>query len=102
MNLKNSYDLVMAQRENSKSLQSRLPYNNEQAEENERREHIEFQEEIRRDAEEKKLLLQAIVNEADASGCRLPSSVIRMMHSQNGKLILTFFKRNNNIFSYYP
>ena len=60
------------------------PSPNKQAIANEIREQQEFEEEMKRDAEEKKLLLQAVINEANESGYPMPKSLIKLMHSQNG------------------
>lgn len=68
-------------------MKEKHPYRNADAEENERRERIDFQEEIEREAQEKQTLLQCIVNEEEATGYPLPPSMVKLLHSNNGKLL---------------
>lgn len=83
-NLRNSHNAFMEQRKKEKSLKQRNPYINDEAAENEKREKMENEEEIRRDAEEKKLLVQAVINEANASGFPMPPSLVKLLQSNNG------------------
>lgn len=55
------------------------------AAEKEKKDRLQFEEEMRKEAEEKQLLLQAVINEAQESGYPLPKSMIKLLHSQNGK-----------------
>lgn len=46
---------------------------------------LEFQAQCQREAEEKKSLLSAVIAESKASGTPLPSSLIKLLHHNNGK-----------------
>lgn len=81
-NLKNSYSMLSHERDNPKKEEP--PSRNEQAAANEIQEKIEFEEELKRDADQKALLLQGIINECAASGNPLPKSLIQLLHNQNG------------------
>ena len=92
INLKHVHSIVDQDR-----TQKKIIPDNEKDEilaaEKERREKMEFEEEIKRDAEEKQMLLQATINEAEESGFPLPKSLIKLLHSQNGN----FFSSVHNI-----
>lgn len=59
--------------------------------ENERMENLLFEKEIQIEKEEKRMLVQQIINESKAAGFPLPASVIQLMNSNNGKMGLTSF-----------
>ena len=84
VNLKNMYNVDLEHKKKQIQMEH-VPCPEEIAAENERREKLQFDEEIRKEAEEKQLLLQAIINESAASGCPIPKSLIQLLHSQNGK-----------------
>ena len=93
--LKSSYNVELDQRSKRKQLKARNPYHNEIAEDNERREKLNFQEEIERESMEKKSLVQAIQNEAAATGYPLPPSLVKLLHSNNGN---NNHNNNNHVF----
>lgn len=45
---------------------------------------IQFQMECTREAEERRSLLQAVVSECQASGFKMPPSLIKLLHYNNG------------------
>ena len=59
-----------------------------------RAEKLAFEKECSREAEEKKSLLQAVINEAQESGFPMPPSLIKLLNHTNGKL---FFFLNQNL-----
>ena len=72
-----------------KKKEKKIPaYYNEEAKEKQRREKMDFEEELKRESKEKQEMLQDIIREAAESGCKLPPSLIRMLHGNNGKLTL--------------
>lgn len=82
MHLKNTHGVILAEKEKEKPPIT--PYCNKEAEENERLEKIRFEEEIKKEAEQKSLLLQAVVNEAASSGFPMPPSLVKLLQSNNG------------------
>lgn len=84
LHLNNMLSVDLEQKKREKRLRD-IHDQNDKAAENERMRKIQFDEEIKKEREEKKLLLQAIINEAESSGCPLPPSLIRLLGSHNGK-----------------
>lgn len=73
------------------------------AAEKEKRERLQFEEEMRKEAEEKQILLQAVINESAESGYPLPKSMIKLLHSQNGKKKpFFFFVTGPNLRTFFP
>lgn len=56
-----------------------------------RAEKIAFEKECSRDAEEKKSLLQAVINESRESGFPMPPSLIKLLNHTNGKYIFIYY-----------
>ena len=50
-------------------------------------EQMAFEMECKRDAEEKKSLLQAVINESSESGYPMPPSLIKLLNHNNGKYL---------------
>lgn len=50
-------------------------------------EQLAFEMECKRDAEEKKSLLQAVINESSEAGYPMPPSLIKLLNHNNGKYI---------------
>ena len=85
LNLKNLHSLALQQKKKKKD-KVQPEYVNDEAAENEKREKLQFEKEIRDEEAEKKMLVQGIINEAHASGCQLPPSLIKLLHGNNGML----------------
>ena len=95
------YDLITRESEKLRNLnnmlsvckdyskkENNIQYRQDQdkiAAENERKEKMRFEEELEREVQEKKSLLQAIINESAESGTPLPPSLIKLLHSNSGK-----------------
>lgn len=84
MNLKSTYSVEQERLHQVKKVKERAPfYEKDDGPEKEKREQMQFDLEIKRDSEEKKALLQAVIAESAAGGHPLPPSLIKLMHSQN-------------------
>lgn len=55
-----------------------------------RAEKIAFEQECRKEAEEKKSLLQAVINECDESGYPMPPSLIKLLNHTNGNFFFLY------------
>lgn len=85
MHLRSTYNLEQEKLHNERKLKDRAPfYVHDDSAEKDRRDQLNFQLQMSREAEEKKSLLQAVVGEATSSGFQLPPSFIKLMSSQNG------------------
>lgn len=56
-----------------------------------RAEKVRFEIEMKKEAEERRGLLQAIISESQASGFPIPPSLIRLLNSNNGNYFYLFF-----------
>ena len=74
MVLTKCYSVDQELQSKAKRMREQRMYCNVDAEEKERREQQEFQEELEREAEEKNMLLQCVINEAASAGYPLPAS----------------------------
>lgn len=91
LSLNHSHNVDLAH----KKMAPKKIYCNDEAKERERQERIDFEEEIQREAKEKQILLQSIIRESKEMGCPLPPSLLKMLHSNNGK------DNNNSNNKYY-
>lgn len=86
MNLKKALSIDQEKQHHIKKVKDRAPfYANDATASKERTEQREFEAEIDREAQEKNALLQAVINDYAESGHPLPPSMIKLMHSNNGK-----------------
>lgn len=83
VSLRDMYTVDVEKKRKDERLQ-RLQDENHVAAENEKKERIRFEEEMKKEALEKKMLLQDIINEANESGYPLPPSLIKLLHGNNG------------------
>lgn len=81
VSLKHSHNVDI----NHNSTEVKKPNCNDEAKERERQERLAFEEDLEREAHEKKVLLQNIIKEATEMGCPLPPSLLKMLHGNNGK-----------------
>ena len=88
MNLRNTFNLEQEKLHHERKVKGRSPfYVHDDTADKERRERLNFQLEIEREAEEKKSLLEAAIREAASSGFPFPPSFVKLMESQNGKIM---------------
>lgn len=89
-NLKETYDIEATQMKNTKKTPGDTVVDATDVAEKlreERKEKIEHDRMLKRDAEEKRHLLQAVIREAEESGFPMPPSLIKLLNHTNGKLL---------------
>ena len=87
--LKETHDLELKQMKNTK----KAPNASEIADKlcQERKEKLDHDLLSKRESEEKRHLLQAVISEAEESGFPMPPSLIKLLNHTNGKFFKSFF-----------
>lgn len=103
--LKTSHDIELQQQKKKKELNSVTDAVKAAATEQHRTDKLReekhlFDQECRNEAEEKKSLLQAVINEAKESGFPMPDSLIKLLNNTNGKFFL-FIAMENIFYNFF-
>ena len=86
--LKESHNIELSQKTPSEPIEIAAADDDDetQVQVQKKAEQMAFEMECKRDAEEKKSLLQAVINESSESGYPMPPSLIKLLNHNNGKL----------------